>query len=78
MNAKLDKALDRLKLIPPLKERQEACGAQLRKLHQQVLRSFVDGGRIFSREEMAQRVSNSSDYVPVELYFFVRHTTVPL
>ena len=78
MNAKLDKALDRLKLIPPLKERQEACGAQLRKLHQQVLRSFVDRGHIFSREEMAQRVSNTSDYVPVELYFFVRHTTVPL
>ena len=40
MTAKLEKALNRLKSILPLKERQEDCGKQIQELHQQVLRSF--------------------------------------
>ena len=58
MTAKLGKALNRLKSILPLKDRQDACSKQIKELHQQVLRSFVDKGRILTREEMGQHVSN--------------------
>lgn len=54
MNAKLDKALGRLTRILPLKERQNECGAEIRELHRQILRSFVTRGRILTREEMVQ------------------------
>ena len=65
MDAKLEKALKRLKHILPLKERQDECSKPIRELHQQVLRSFVTKGRILTREEMAQRVSNLDDAVNV-------------
>jgi hypothetical protein len=65
MNAKLENALERLKRILPLQERQAACDKQIRTLHQQVLRSFVSRGRILAREEMAQYVSNLEDAVEV-------------
>ncbi len=42
MNEKVDKALDRLIGVLPLKEKQENCGARIKQLHQQMLRSFVD------------------------------------
>jgi hypothetical protein len=63
MTPKLEKALNRLKSILPLKERQEDCGKQIKELHQKILRSFVDSGRILSREEMARCVSNLDDAV---------------
>ena len=65
MTAKLEKALDRLKSILPLKERQDACGKQIKGLHQKVLGSFVDKGRILTREEMAQHVDNLENAVTV-------------
>ncbi|HUX25969.1 MAG TPA: alkylmercury lyase family protein [Burkholderiales bacterium] len=65
MTAKLDKALKRLKGILPLRERQNECGKEIRELHQQVLRSFVTRGRILTREEMAQQVSNLEHAVDV-------------
>ena len=65
MAAKLEKALNRLQAILPLKERQEDCSRQIKELHQQVLRSFVTRGRILTREEMAQQVSNLEDAVSV-------------
>lgn len=65
MTAKLEKALNRLQGILPLKERQEDCSRQVKELHQQVLRSFVTRGRILTREEMAQHVSNLEDAVNV-------------
>ncbi|MGB5537012.1 MAG: alkylmercury lyase family protein [Thiogranum sp.] len=65
MTAKLDKALNRLKSILPLKEQQDDCSKQIRELHQQVLRSFVDKGRILTRDEMAQHVGNLEDAVNV-------------
>lgn len=65
MTEKLEKALNRLKGILPLKERQDACSTQIKGLHQQVLRSFVDKGRILTREEMGQHVSNLEDAVNV-------------
>lgn len=65
MNAKLENALKRLQRILPLKQKQNECGKQIRELHQQVLRSFVIRGRILTREEMAQHVSNLEDAVSV-------------
>ena len=65
MAAKLEKALNRLKSILPLKERQDDCSKQIKELHQHVLRSFVDKGRILTREEMAQHVGNLKDAVNV-------------
>ena len=65
MTEKLEKALDRLKRILPLKERQDACSEQIKELHQRMLRSFVDKGRILSREEMKEHISDLEDAVSV-------------
>jgi mercuric reductase len=65
MTPKLEKALNRLKRILPLKERQEDCGKQIKELHQAIIRSFVDKGRILSREEMEHYVSNLEDAVNI-------------
>lgn len=58
MNAKLDSALNRLASILPLKERQSECANQVRELHQRILRSFVERGRILTREEMGRYVDD--------------------
>jgi hypothetical protein len=63
MNPKLDKALNRLTNILPLKERQRECGTQIGKLHRRILRSFVEQGRILSREEMGRFVDNLEEAV---------------
>lgn len=65
MTAKLEMALNRLKSILPLKDRQDACSKQIKELHQQVLRSFVDKGRILTRKEMEQHVSNLEGAISV-------------
>lgn len=65
MNAKLEKALKRLQGILPLEQRQNACGRQIRELHQQILRSFAIRGRILTREEMARHVGNLEEAVSV-------------
>ena len=65
MLVKLEKALNRLNSILPLKERQDDCSRQVKELHQQVLRSFVDTGRILTSEEMGQYVSSLEDAVNV-------------
>lgn len=63
MNPKLDKALNRLTNILPLKERQRECGRQIGELHRRILRSFVEQGRILSRDEMSGYVDNLEDAV---------------
>jgi Alkylmercury lyase len=65
MTAKLDRALEHLKGILPLRERQNECGKEIRELHQQVLRSFVTRGRILTREEMARHVVNLEHAIDV-------------
>ena len=51
MTAKLEKALNRLKNILPLKERQEDCSRQIQELHQRIRMkrvipiSALSGGR---------------------------------
>ena len=65
MNDKLEKALKRLSSILPLKESQNKCDPQVKALHQKMLRSFVTRGRILTREEIAQWVSNVPEAVGV-------------
>lgn len=65
MNAKLENALQRLKRILPLEERQKECSKQIRELHQRALRSFVTRGRILTREEMARHVSDLGEAIDV-------------
>ena len=65
MTPKVEKALNRLKSILPLKERQDDCSKQIKELHQQIIRSFVDKGRILTRAEMEHYVSNLDDAVNI-------------
>ncbi|MEO1889392.1 MAG: organomercurial lyase [Cycloclasticus sp.] len=60
MTEKLSNALNRLRQILPLKERQDTCSADIKQLHQQILWSFVDKGRAPSRDEMTRHVSDVS------------------
>jgi mercuric reductase len=63
MDPKVETALNRLNSILPLKQRQDDCNQQIKELHQQILRSFIDRGRILTRKEMQQRVSNLEETV---------------
>lgn len=58
MGEKIETALTRLIGVLPLKAKQEACGVQIKKLHQAVLRSFVEQGRILTRQEMGGHVDD--------------------
>jgi len=58
MSNKVKKALIKLRDILPLQENQQQLSVQHKKLHQQVLHSFVNKGRILNRDEMAQYVDN--------------------
>jgi len=58
MSSKVDKALARLIAVLPLKEKQQSCGPEIADLHRRVLRSFVERGRIFSRAEMSEYVTD--------------------
>jgi len=62
---KIEKALDRLISVLPLKDKQEACGKEMKALHQKILSSFVEQGRILSRDEMSAHVGNVDDAVAV-------------
>lgn len=65
MNDKVENALKRLKRILPLEEKQRASSKEIRELHQYILRSFVERGRILTLEEMAQHVSNLENAITV-------------
>ena len=65
MNQKTERALDRLNTILPLKTRQESCRPEIKALHQAILQSFVTNGRILTRAEMAQQVSNLDEAITV-------------
>lgn len=51
--AKINKALQRLISVLPLKVNQDKCNTEIKHLHQAILRSFVEKGRILNHEEMA-------------------------
>ena len=63
MDTRVDQALARLNTILPLKSRQQECSAEVKALHQNILRSFVDRGRILDREEMAQQVGKLDEAI---------------
>ncbi|MEZ4679131.1 MAG: organomercurial lyase [Caldilineaceae bacterium] len=88
-SAKLQNALNRLNCILPLQESQSKCNAQVKMLHQQLLHSFVQHGRILSNAESAVFVDDvaeafnvlhkydlitlSHDGEPVGIYPFTMH-----
>jgi hypothetical protein len=55
---KISAALERLNHILPLAARQQALDAPLRRLHQAILRAYVELDRSLTREEMAQQVDD--------------------
>lgn len=63
MEEKISKALDRLITVLPLKEKQESCGTEVKTLHQNILRSFVDQGRILSKAEIEGQVGDAAQAV---------------
>jgi mercuric reductase len=65
MSAKVEKALDRLIGVLPLKAKQESCAPEIKALHQKVLRSFVEKGRILTKEEMSEHVGNVEEAVNI-------------
>lgn len=65
MNNKLENALKRLNAILPLKKSQDKCAPEVKELHQHMLRSFVTRGRILSKAEMAQWVSDVPEAINV-------------
>ncbi|MGB5178138.1 MAG: alkylmercury lyase family protein [Gammaproteobacteria bacterium] len=65
MNTKVDNALNRLTSILPLQARQQDCSPQIKALHRQILGSFVTQGRILTREEMADIVSDLEEAINV-------------
>ncbi|MBU4130519.1 MAG: alkylmercury lyase family protein [Proteobacteria bacterium] len=58
MNPKIDQALDRLNAVLPLKANQDSCQPDIKQLHQTLLHSFVNQGRILTRDEMASQTDN--------------------
>lgn len=58
MNSQVINALNRLNEILPLKQRQLELHGKYRNLHRQLLRSFVDKGRILNRQEIAELVDD--------------------
>ncbi len=74
MNDKIQKALKRLHDILPLQESQDRCSPQVKALHQQILRSFVERGRILTREEMTTFV----DHLPEALELLRQYDMVTL
>ena len=58
MTAKVEEALNRLSGILPLQARQADCSTEIKALHRQILASFVKQGRILSRKQMAEQVSD--------------------
>lgn len=65
MEDKITKALNRLIGVLPLKDKQESCGEEIKRVHQKVLRSFVEQGRILSKAEMAQNLNHSDEAMKI-------------
>mgnify|MGYP001256895172 CR=1 FL=1 len=65
MNKKLEIALKRLNTILPLKKNQDNCTAEIKELHQQILRSFVTNGRVLTKDEMARWVDDVAEAITV-------------
>lgn len=58
LNHQVTRALHRLDNVLPLKQRQSQLDGKYRNLHRQLLRSFVDQGRILNRQEIADLVDD--------------------
>lgn len=65
MSEKIERALNYLNDVLPLKKRQDRCENQIKLLYQKILLSFITTGRILSKFEMTKYVSNVEDAIQV-------------
>ncbi|MCK5001379.1 MAG: hypothetical protein KAS57_00030 [Gammaproteobacteria bacterium] len=63
MSEKIDKAIDHLNKILPLKANQQSMSLDMQALHRDILHSYVELGRSLNRGEIAQRVDNLEEAV---------------
>lgn len=62
---KVHDALKRLNSILPLKENQQACSPDIKRLHQEILLCCIAKGRFLSKEEISHYVGDVSETVDV-------------
>jgi len=62
---KIQKAVDQLNKILPLKKRQSSLSSSMKQLHKDILSSYVNLGRSLNRKEIAERVDNIDEAVSV-------------
>lgn len=58
ISKKISAALERLNSILPLEHSQQSLPSSFQDLHRAILRSYVDLGRTYTRDEMAQQVDD--------------------
>ncbi len=61
MSAKVSTALKRLQAILPLKANQNSCSSDVKQLHQAILKSFIEKGRVLNNKEMFRITEHYQD-----------------
>ena len=56
MSQKVEQALEKLIHVLPLKDNQTSLGSEIKTLHQEILASFANTGRILSKAEMIEKI----------------------
>ena len=63
MNTKVRNAIDHLNKILPLTERQKKLSPELARLHQLILKSYIELGRTLNKAEITEHVENVNDSI---------------
>jgi len=63
MSEKINKAIDRLNSILPLKANQQKLSSEMQTLHREILYSYIDLGRSLNKGEIARRVDDVDEAI---------------
>ena len=63
MDKKIAQALKYLNKVLPLKDNQNLCSIKAKQLHQKLLYSFVEKGRVLTKEEIADSIGDANELV---------------
>ena len=63
MDKKIAQALKHLNKVLPLKDNQNLCSIKAKQLHQKLLYSFVEKGRVLTKEEIADSIGDANELV---------------
>lgn len=63
MNTKVIRAVDHLKKILPLTERQKKLSRELANVHKMILKSYVELGRTLNRDEISEHVEDIDEAI---------------